>query len=98
MIDEYKLNSQVNRGEQSKRIMQNPLVIDAFDVVEKTILDAWKESPADDEKGRYHAYLMYRLLKNLRQQFEIAIATGNVARKELLQIKQRSRFRRIVNA
>lgn len=97
MIDESKLRAQQNRGLQAKRLMENPFITEAFAALEKTILDAWKESPADDDKGRYNAYLMYRLFKNLRHQFEYAITTGEVAKKELLRTKNKSRFRRIVN-
>lgn len=97
MADEAKLRLQQNRGERAKRLLENDLILDAFQKIEAEIMAAWKGSAADDEKGRYNAYLMFRLLQNFKQQFTHAVATGEAAGKQLLQIKDPSKLKRIFN-
>lgn len=82
-----KLRRQKARGDQAKRLLENPLFIEAFDTLETTVLEGWKNSDAQDQEGRHNAYLMWRLLQNLRHQFKLAAATGRVAEKELLELK-----------
>ena len=82
------LNKDSDRGNRAKRFMDEKIVVEAFAAIEKEIDDGWKNSSGDDHEGRHNAYLMSRLLANFKQQFVLAIATGKVANKELLQIKE----------
>lgn len=84
MTDINRSYRERERGEHAKRVMEDPLVVEAFAVMEKTLIQAWQQSDADDEKGRYNAYLMQRLLKEFRHQFEIVLATGKAAARELM--------------
>lgn len=97
MTDEAKLRKQQDRGERAQRVLENELVQEAFDEIEKTIMQAWKDSPADAEKERYNAYLMYRLFNNFRSHFDHIVRTGEAANNELLQIKDPSKLRRMIN-
>lgn len=97
MTDEAKLRQQVDRGERAKRVLENELVIEAFEKLEQTIVDSWKGSRADEEKQRDNAYVMYRLLQNFKQQFKAAITNGEVARKELLRIQDESKLKRVIH-
>lgn len=97
MSDEGKLREQAARGEHAKSVYEQDIVKQAFAAVEKTIDDGWKNTSADEERERENAYLMHRLLQNLRQQFVVAIATGEAAKKELLTINDPSRVRRLIS-
>jgi len=94
MTDVNKLHSLVNRGERAKRIMEEEFVKEAFDKIESTLMDAWRQSASDETGARDNAYIMYRLLQNFKQQFVIAITTGEVSRKELLSIEDPSKLMR----
>ena len=74
----------VNRGERAERLYNDELFQEALQKIEDEITQSWKTSPADDEKGRYNAYLMHRLLQNFKSQFVRTMATGKAAKKELL--------------
>lgn len=91
-----KLNRQKDRASRAQRILDDELFKEAFDNIEQTILDSWKESRADEEKQRYNAYIMHRLLQNLKEQFTRAVATGEAAKKELLTVKDPSKFARLI--
>jgi len=82
------LNKDSDRGDRAKRFMEEKIVVEAFAAIEKAIEDGWKNSLPDDHDARHRAYLMSRLLANFKQQFVIAIATGKVASKKLLEIKE----------
>jgi FMN-dependent NADH-azoreductase len=96
MTDEHKLIAQMNRGAQAKQIFEHEFVQEAFSAIDSEILKAWSTSHADEEEVRNRAYLMQRLLKNLREQFSRAIATGEASSKELLRIKDESKIKRFM--
>lgn len=96
-MDEGKLRQQLDRAERAKRILGNELVKEAFEAIEKTILDAWKNSAADEDRERNNAYLMHRLLQNFKQQFTAAVANGKVAQKELLRVNDPSKLTRMIH-
>lgn len=97
MTDEAKLRQQHDRGHRAKQLLENPLFQEAFDTIENTITEAWKHTGADEEDARRNAYLMQRLLRDLRQHFVSALSTGKVAEKKLLQTQDKSKIRRILN-
>lgn len=97
MSDEGRLREQASRGERAKQIVSQEIVQEAFAAIEKTIVEAWKNSAADEEQARENAYLMHRLFQNFKAQFTVAIATGESAKKELLSINDPSRVRRLIS-
>ena len=82
-----KAQQDVSRGVRAAEIMENPLVIEAFEAVEAVITSGWQNSKADDEKARENAYLMHRLVQNFKGEFKRAIATGKASEKRLLSTK-----------
>lgn len=97
MSDEGRIREQAARGERAKQIVSQDIVQEAFAAIEKTIIDGWKNSAADEGVARENAYIMLRLYQNFRQQFTVAIATGEAAKKELLSINDPSRIRRLIS-
>jgi hypothetical protein len=85
------LIEQRERGERARRILEDPLVIEAFASIARTIEDGWKNSEADDHAGRHNAYLMHRLLENFRDHFARLVRTGDAAAKQLLAIEKEKR-------
>ena len=85
----------LTRAARAKELMENPFMVEAFEKLESTILEAWKNSHSDDSQARDNAYLMHRLLQNLKQEFQRAIATGKSVEKELLNTKD-SKLRKLL--
>jgi hypothetical protein len=98
MTDDSRLRQQQARGHRAKRILEDDLVIEAFEKIETVVTEAWQNSPADAEKERYNAYLMHRLLKQFKEHFRQIVVTGDHAGKELLRLKEPSKLRKIFNA
>lgn len=97
MADENKLILQRERGKKAEQIMAAEIVQEAFEKIEATIQKSWSSSRADDHEGRHNAFLMNRLLRNLKGEFLRAMKTGKVAERDLLAIKEKSKLRRLIN-
>lgn len=96
-MDEHKLNRQVQDGLRAKEIMEDPLVTGAFGQIEAEIIGRWKETQGSEKEQRENAYLMFRLMQNLRGHFEQIIVTGKSAEHDLLKLKDKSKIRRLIN-
>jgi hypothetical protein len=97
MTDESKLRKQQERGDRAKRLLENELLVEAFEKIEADILDKWQNSAADEKEQRDNAYLMHRLLQNLKAQIKQIVITGDGATKELLRLNDPSKIRRLIN-
>lgn len=79
--DTRKLHSKVAKGRAAKELVENPILTEALDAIEKEIEMGWKNSSAEDQAGRDNAYLMFRLLKRLRGHLrQIIVDGGNAAK------------------
>lgn len=91
------LEQQKERGERAQRLFHDEIVQDAFRSIEENIISKWRNSLADESQERDRAYIMLRLLENLKQQFLHAMNTGKAADHELLNLKDPSKIRRLIS-
>lgn len=89
--DEGKLRKQKSRGDRAKRILDDEIVREAFAQIEIDVLDSWKDSEGNAAEVRERAYLMFRLLKDLKWRFEHLVHTGDKAAKDLLQMEKEAK-------
>ena len=80
-----ELEQQAQRGEQAVKLMEHPLLVEAFDLIEKDILDKWDNSPARDVEGREALWTQLRLLRRVKGHIEFVAESGKVAKETLLQ-------------
>lgn len=80
-----ELEEQANRGDQAAKLLQHPLLVEAFDLIEQDIRDKWTNSPARDVEGRESLWTQLRLLHRLRVEIQAVAENGKVARATLLQ-------------
>lgn len=85
MSDEGRLEEQAQRGEQAAKLLEHPLLVEAFSVIEQDIRDKWTNSPARDVDGRERLWTQLRLLQRVRGEIQSVAETGKVARVTLLQ-------------
>jgi len=91
MADDSKLRTQAERGDRARAILENDLVLEAFESVQKQIETAWQTSAGPDKEQRENAYLMHRLLQNFRSHFETVVQTGEAGKRELLSLHEPKR-------
>lgn len=97
MADETKLLAQANRGERAKRILEDPLYVEAFGKIEAELIERFKTSEVSDSDGHRNIRESLKLLNNLQSEFKQIMITGDGARKELLRIREESKLRRMLH-
>lgn len=73
----------INRAEQAKRILDDPLVKDALQAIEDGIVEAWKDVPLRDTEGREHLHRLLTAKRKFEAVFAAHIQNGQIAAAEL---------------
>jgi len=81
-MDEGKRREEQNRGERAKALMRDPLIVEAFDVLEEKNIGAWKDSSSSQDE-RETLFQMYQALMVVRGHLTEVIETGDLAKLEL---------------
>ena len=67
------------REEQAKRLLSEPLLVEAFTELEKNLKNTWEFSSVGDIEAREQVWLSLRLLERVRLHLT-SIETGEMAR------------------
>lgn len=78
-----------DRGAKAERLLNDPTLSEAFDLVRVAIVDQWAACPIRDKDGAHELKLMLKLLGDVRANLERAIADGKLAAVELENINRR---------
>ena len=81
--EEAQFNLEVERGAQAERILKNPLVRDALELIESKVIEKWKTSPLADDKTQTMLRMQMHAIQLFRTYFEDAVQTGQLAATEL---------------
>lgn len=79
------LEHEIQRGKDAEYLLQHPLLVEAFEVIEKEVTEQWQNSPARDVEGREKLWLSLKLLNRLQAQIKSVVETGQVAQATLAQ-------------
>lgn len=96
-MNEGKLHEQKSRGARANALLQNELLVQAFEGLEITLVEAWKNSTPDQVQRREDAWRSLALLKKLKKSLESHVHNGSVAEKQLIEIKKPSKLRKMIN-
>jgi hypothetical protein len=77
------LQSDLDRGQKAERLVKDPMLAEAFELVRQAIHDQWENAPIRDHDGAHELKLMLKLLGDVRANLEHAIADGKIAALEL---------------
>lgn len=75
------LSDQITRGAKAQKLLEDPLLREAFELAEKSILDMFKRSAADEQIIRSKQLLTALTL--VRRVLEQALSDGKVAERTL---------------
>lgn len=76
---------QVLRGEESARLLESPVLNEAFAAIEQEYTTLWKQTKASDEAAREKLWLSIRQLQMVQAHLHTAIQTGKAAKATLAQ-------------
>jgi phosphomevalonate kinase len=66
------------REERAKNLLENELFIEAFDVLEKEMIEMWHQSGVQDIDQREAFWLASRLLKRIKSHIVSIVETGKI--------------------
>lgn len=76
---------ELQRGHEAERLLAHPLIKEAFETIEKEVIERWQNSPAADANGREKLWLTLKLLTRVRTHLESVMASGKLAEATLKQ-------------
>jgi len=81
-MDGKRLEEQ-DRGAKAEALLRNPMLQEAFEMLEEKYLDAWKNSPVKATDDREKLFQMYQNLIAVKGHLEEVVNTGNLAKAQL---------------
>ena len=67
------------REEKAKRILQDPLYIESFDIMKEDLMNRWNSSGSIELEARESIWLAMRLLDKIQGHLKSIIETGHMA-------------------
>lgn len=80
-----KLEEELQRGQMAEYLLSHPLFVESFDLIEKEVMEEWKNSPSRDADGREKLWTMMKLLQRLKANIQTVAETGKLAEMSLMQ-------------
>lgn len=80
-----KSESEILRGERAKQLLEDPLLTEAFTLIELEYMKAWQDSPARDKEARETLYLSIKNLQKVRGHLLQVMDSGTLAKLTLAQ-------------
>ena len=85
MDEDLKRREEVQRGDEARRLLEEPLLVEAFAMLRQRYIAEWESSPARDTEGREKLWLMNRLISSVENQLKQLLETGKLASIQLEQ-------------
>ena len=70
-----------DRARRAQSLLNDPLIKEAFETLEKDLLDSWRNSGTSDTETRESLWLAMRLLDRLHIHLQSIVETGQMAEK-----------------
>ena len=67
------------REEKAQRLLNDPLFIEAFEILKKDLMDRWEHSGSAELEARESIWLAMRLLERIQGHLKSIIETGHMA-------------------
>ena len=71
----------IERERHAKNLLQDTLLQESFDTLEKNLQDTWTHTGVDDIEAREQCWLSLRLLERMRLHLTSIVETGEMAKK-----------------
>jgi hypothetical protein len=84
----------VDRGETARVVLAE--LDKAFAALREDCFNTFAQSDIHDDAGRKTCRLYLKVLDDVRTRFTVAVRTGEAAHKDLIRVKDPSKFRRAI--
>lgn len=72
------------RAAAAKRLLEDPVLIEALDAVEQTAITAWRNTSLADEEGRTRAWYALKASERLRVELQGMVVDGQFAARRMV--------------
>lgn len=76
MMDKQKT---VQRGQHAKRLLEDELLVECFDRIEKDIFEEWRSTGVNDYDERTDMFLTLKCLERLKARLRAILDDGTIA-------------------
>jgi len=83
------LTDEMDRGNKARKLLDDPLLTEAWEQVERTITEAWANAPIRDRDGQHELKLMLKALRDVRGWLEQTVTDGKIAAAEFERLNRR---------
>ena len=94
MSDESTLERAGSRAVRADALLDDELLIEAFDALEKSYIAAWRATTVDDAAGREKLFLAINIVGKVRDHLAGVVANGRLARAELKELAETAERRK----
>lgn len=95
MTDEQKLHQREQRGRRAKDIIEDPLVVEAFEQCRDKIIREWEDCPTKDEDFQKRCKQRLESMKIFQIWFEDVVVKGESAKAELADLERKTGVKRM---
>jgi hypothetical protein len=94
-----RADEEIKRADEAKRILETPMVRDAFAVMEREVYEAWLATPARDGEAREWLWRQATALKKFQEMLRGTMESGRLAfqRKPALVERIRNAAKKVAN-
>lgn len=87
------IDTEIRKGMEAERLLEEPLLKQAFEGIESGLVENLKRVPMGDTKTQHELVLTLQLLQQLKGHFLTVMQTGKMAR-----IQKESMAKRVIRA
>lgn len=95
MTSESDLLDQQGRGQVALQLLENELLKEALDAIDREVMEQWISCPARDKEGKEALWQLIKTSRKFREVLNGYIDTGKLATHKLKQYEEKSRLARI---
>jgi len=94
MVDESELEQAVAKAARAEALLDNDMLTEVFDTLEKSYIAAWRATTVDDAAGREKLFLAINIVGKVRDHLASVVANGKLARAELKELMETAERRK----
>ena len=83
MTDEIKLTMDTQRAARASILLSDPMLVEAFTLLERAYIERWRATHIDDDKGREKLFVAVNVVGKVMDHLNHIISNGKMAAAEL---------------
>lgn len=95
-MSERDLRAEQDRGIAARMLLDNELLAEALDAIDREVMEQWIDCPARDKEGKEALWQLIKTSRKFRDLLRGYIDTGKLATEQLRRFEKDSLLRRIV--